>query len=378
MDYNLQKIKHNNKDYIICIVRKKLIQVKPEEVFRQNLLYYLINELHYPLELIDVEVPLSYFKKGLKGRADIIIYKDDISKTSKTLILIECKAPDVDIRDYRFKNQIEGYNVIVNAEFSILTNGKQFEIRENKSQKLLEKIPSFSELFRKKKLNYIVEDKYEWVKHNGNEIFNSKYHELLINNDIISSKTKIDSIPPIIRLADLIYGDKDIFSPIKVRGLALVKDYGLRYTNYGYAFSDGLTGYYRYFLYRQIDGNHRIISLSLYQQDDMGTYLMVAVDDRQGHALELNLDTYLTKNKKGKYLLWHNGSITVGRKGRLKNAVVLNYLDQKAPHIVENNKVMLGSFDIQKDLKFNTDDINDMMFRIVEYVILREEIRTQH
>ncbi len=376
--YNPEIINHNNKEYFICLVRKKLIQVKPEEFFRQQLIYFLITKLQYPIEIIDVEVPMSYFKKRAKGRADIVIFKDDISRTNETLILIECKAPEVDIRDYHFKQQIEKYNEIVNADFSILTNGNQFEIIKNKSQQLLKEIPSFKELINKNKLQYTNREEYQWTKHNYKEMFKLESRKKLIKKNIISKITPHDIIPPIIRLVDLLYDDKNIIKSTKLHSLELIKDYGLRYTNYGYAFSDGLKGYYRYFLFKQSDGNHRIISLSIYHQYDWGTYLMVAVDERQGHSMELKLDRYLSRNKIDEYLLWHNGSITVGRKGRLKNSIVIEYLNRKAPYLVENNKIKLGRFNIFKELDYNAPEVKDLLFRIAEYAILREEIRKEH
>ena len=46
--------------------------------------------MQVPTEYIEVEVPMSYFKKGLKGRADIIVYGERDNQLIP-LLIIECK-----------------------------------------------------------------------------------------------------------------------------------------------------------------------------------------------------------------------------------------------------------------------------------------------
>ncbi len=62
---------HQGVQFYLCGIRKKLIKVTKEERVRQAFINYLINEKQFPLERIQIEVPLSRYKKGAKGRADL-------------------------------------------------------------------------------------------------------------------------------------------------------------------------------------------------------------------------------------------------------------------------------------------------------------------
>ncbi|MDP6909127.1 MAG: type I restriction enzyme HsdR N-terminal domain-containing protein [Flavobacteriales bacterium] len=367
-------LKHANADYLVCLIRRKLIKVQPEELLRQSLLKHLMNDLDYPSGMMDVEVPMSYFKKNAKGRADIVIYNDYIASADEVLMVIECKAEGVDIRDYRFERQLNRYSTITDAQFAVLTNGTEFEATEVSSGRKLENIPTFSDYLEANNLEYRKEEQFVWHNHSEADFFDNDVWQSFIDGDIISEVTPAKFYPPIIRLIDLFYNQDKPFSNLDGFGLTLVRDYGLRFTNYGFAFGDGLKGFYRYLMFKQPDGNHIVISFSIYHQTDWGTYLMVAVDERQGHSLELRLDNYLSKDGEKLWRVWHNGSLTVGRKGRLKNSVVLEYIKTNCPELVKNSIVELGEFRTDEDL-INSEDVSQLILRIAKYASLREEIR---
>ena len=48
-----------------------------------------------PLNRMRVEEAMAHVKRGARGRADIVVYRDD--EKTKPLMVIECKAPEVDI-----------------------------------------------------------------------------------------------------------------------------------------------------------------------------------------------------------------------------------------------------------------------------------------
>lgn len=59
-----------------CLVRKKEIILKPEEVVRQLYLARLINEYGYPVDRLKVEYPVSFGRDNSK-RADIVVMDVD-------------------------------------------------------------------------------------------------------------------------------------------------------------------------------------------------------------------------------------------------------------------------------------------------------------
>ncbi len=386
-DFDIHDIKlpelilYNDKAHFICSVRQKLIKPKPEENLRQQIVTYLVDKLGYPSNYINIEVPMTYFLPRKKGRADIIVYDRPFGHSdAKAFILIECKAPDNNktLHDYRYHKQVSNYNELVNAKIVMLTNGNDFIIYDATTNKKLLRLPTFSEVKNRRGFKTLKVEKYVWNRTSFEQRYDKKIQSHFVSKNYISKSTDKQFLPYIIQLMDLFYNDKSIFEPQIFGEYKLIEDRGLRAANYGYAFSSGLIGNYRCFLLKQKDGNHRIVSYSIYHQNAWGTYLMIAVDDRQGHSIELRLDKYIKTSKTNSYDIWHNGSLTVGKKGRLKNSVVIEYLKIKAPYLVKDNIVILGTLDLSKDLDFTQTEVKDFILRTSVYAILREQIRQEH
>ncbi|WP_298486057.1 type I restriction enzyme HsdR N-terminal domain-containing protein [uncultured Maribacter sp.] len=116
--YNFRFKNSENKVQIFDVVRKKFVQLQPEEWVRQNVIHFLVEEKKYPLSLINVEKQLTINK--LKKRYDIVIFNPDGSIE----LLVECKAPKIKITQNTF-DQIATYNMQLNANFLMVTNGLQ-------------------------------------------------------------------------------------------------------------------------------------------------------------------------------------------------------------------------------------------------------------
>lgn len=107
-----------NKLYIFDKIRKKDMVLTEEEWVRQNFVSYLHEDKKYPLSLIAVEKQCKV--NDLIKRTDILVF----NKTGTPHIIVECKAPQVQINQDTF-DQIARYNMKLNATFLILTNGLQ-------------------------------------------------------------------------------------------------------------------------------------------------------------------------------------------------------------------------------------------------------------
>jgi type I site-specific restriction-modification system R (restriction) subunit len=111
------KIRKTEKDFeIFDDFRKKWVVVTPEEWVRQHVLKWLVEEKKYPSGLLAVEKQINI--NGLSRRFDAVIF--DIH--AKPMVIIECKAPEVKITEEVF-DQIARYNLVVNAEYLLITNG---------------------------------------------------------------------------------------------------------------------------------------------------------------------------------------------------------------------------------------------------------------
>jgi len=131
----------DGKAMIFDIIRKKYVQLTPEEWVRQNFICYLINFLDYPKSLIKVESGLRYNK--LLKRSDILVFNRDI----EPLLLVECKSYESKITQ-NVVDQAAVYNRSLNARYLLVTNGIKhlcWEINDGGNQ-LLEEIPRYDDL----------------------------------------------------------------------------------------------------------------------------------------------------------------------------------------------------------------------------------------
>ncbi len=116
--YSFKIKSKENKLYIFDTLRKKNVVLTPEEWVRQNFIQYLVLEKKYPKSLIGIEKQLKI--NNLIKRTDILIFDN----TGKSNIIVECKAPSVKITQVTF-DQIARYNLSLNANYLIVTNGLQ-------------------------------------------------------------------------------------------------------------------------------------------------------------------------------------------------------------------------------------------------------------
>ena len=125
------------KDWIFDEIRKKWIQITPEEWVRQNFIQWLIQRKKVPSALIAVEKEIKLGE--LKKRCDIVVYKE-----VAPWMIIECKEMEVTL-DEAVMKQILNYNISLRVPYLIITNGRDtfaFELADGKIQTLHE-IPNF-------------------------------------------------------------------------------------------------------------------------------------------------------------------------------------------------------------------------------------------
>lgn len=141
--YNFDLKRKNDKVYINCIVRNKLLVLTPEEWVRQNFIAYLITYKNIPKNLIAVEKQITV--NGLTKRFDILVYNNKATPQ----ILIECKSDSVTINQQVF-NQISTYNLSLKVPYLIVTNGITHYVAKvnlvSKEIEFLKDIPSYRDI----------------------------------------------------------------------------------------------------------------------------------------------------------------------------------------------------------------------------------------
>lgn len=97
-------------------IRKKWLIIQPEELVRQALLLYLIEEKGMRSSRIAVEKSILF--NGQLRRFDIVYYDGH----GNPVLLVECKAPDIAISQSVLE-QAAWYNFEIKAPYLLLSNG---------------------------------------------------------------------------------------------------------------------------------------------------------------------------------------------------------------------------------------------------------------
>lgn len=131
--------------YLSCLIRKKQLVLTPEEVVRQLILHYLIEEKKYPKNRIRVEMGLVI--NTMSKRCDVLVFNQKI----QPVLLIECKSAKVKINQKTFE-QIAQYNTNLKVPYLLVTNGYSHYCslinQANKTFSFLAEIPNYEELYQ--------------------------------------------------------------------------------------------------------------------------------------------------------------------------------------------------------------------------------------
>ena len=134
-DFNFNEL--GERKSIFDIVRKKFVNLTPEEFVRQHLLYYLHYDKKYSLNLMRSEFFLIV--NDTPKRCDVVVFNN----AGETLILAECKASSEPI-DFTTFEQMMIYNQEVQSKYFVLTNGVITYVAKHENGQLivLEDIPT--------------------------------------------------------------------------------------------------------------------------------------------------------------------------------------------------------------------------------------------
>ena len=116
-EIHINTIKGKETPFIRCPIRRKAIQLKPEELIRQLYVERLLNRYHYPRERVRFEHLVNFGRE--KKRADIVILDKDRADTP--YIIVEVKKPK--LQDG--KAQLRSYCNATGAPIAVWTNGQQ-------------------------------------------------------------------------------------------------------------------------------------------------------------------------------------------------------------------------------------------------------------
>ncbi|RFB12720.1 hypothetical protein DZB84_18390 [Bacillus sp. HNG] len=383
--------KRKNKQCFLDPIRNILILKTPEEVVRQRMVSFLQDKLKVPKEMIMLEEPMTYFKKGAKGRADIIVYRKE-EDGLYPVILIECKSPNVELTDDVFEQAVR-YDQIVLADALVLTNGNKMEWygwNEKEDQYVsLAKIPTYQELLENNTLEYNMNEPYIWERPNFEFLRKKEIYQQFLDNVWIGEGTDPSLQEFIMNLSGCLQDSRDTIPPGIYQGVKVIKDGGIRYARFGNVAGGSWIGDYRYVLIKDDENNTQIISMAVLGQmkaenhpvfgNPKGhSFLVIAIDDfeKSHNSLQLNLDRFIKKDGDIGYVIWHDGKLTNGNKGSVKKSLVIEYIKMHAPELLyDKNRVFLGRFENSKNIQFSDEEMKSFFGRVIKYALVRDEFR---
>lgn len=362
----------------------------PEEIVRQKIIQFLKDELKVPQTRIEIEIPMCYFEKGARGRADIIIYGDDGENNLIPVLVIECKAPNVPLTDDVYE-QVVSYNKILSADFILITNGKYtyaWAWNDNNQEYIpLRVLPEYIELITKQNLKYDISEPMIWERPSFSLNPTKEVVDSFMAFGWVGEETDQYLYPFLINLIGFIQDDAVKIPACVLNGINIIEDGGTRFTTFGNAAGGSWTGDYRYFIIEDNQGNNQILSVSIFgalkceNHPKFGnrkghTALVVAIDDfdKRHNSLQLNLDKYTVKHG-NYYTIWHDGTLTAGNKGAVKREVVLDFIRRRSPELIDNGKINLGTFDGGKEILWQQCATREFLGRLLKYALVRDEFR---
>ena len=137
----MKTVRGKETPHVNCIIRKKDVQLKPEEIVRQLYAKQLIELYGYPERRLVFEHPIIFGSETKK--ADIVILDKDNPETA--YIIVELKKPKIK----GGKGQLRSYFHATGAPMGVWTNGEQISYYHRKDPNHFEDITDIPKAHQK-------------------------------------------------------------------------------------------------------------------------------------------------------------------------------------------------------------------------------------
>ena len=196
------QIKENK---IFAPLKDKWLVNKPEEQVRQQYICRLVDSYGYSLDQMAQELQVTNSQRGQgAARGDIVIWrsKEDKLNNKSALIVVECKAESVTIRQ---EDYFQGYNYAAwaGADFFVTTNLKEtrvFRVVKGELPKRLEEIadiPTADKAQDQKEIDKLLQQTKAFTREEFSKLL-FKCHNIIRNNDKLSPEAAFDEISKIL------------------------------------------------------------------------------------------------------------------------------------------------------------------------------------
>ena len=375
-------------DCIYDPIRCFLLAATPEECVRQKTIVFLQQELGIPINRIFVEESMAHTKKGARGRADIVVYRDD--ECTDVLMIIECKAPHINVLGDEVFRQACGYREILNADYIMLINGieaiiyiyndgEYFEVKD---------IPSFEELL-KSKISIVEAVEFEEFRYE--ELMSDEFKEAFVENCNISEYTPEYIKGFALNLLNLIIY-KEIKNSKFLKKIGVFEDCRVSMPHFGNSGGGNYQVWSHMFIAKDYLNRDQVLGISIcataHTENDPHwgnrtgtTQLNVSITNKESrhHSLQLNLDRACRYNPITNIVdVTHNGSLTSGKGGAAKRADVIAYIRDRAPELVHGDEIYLGRLNNSRLLEWKDPNVQSFIRNLLRYAVLRDGFRAEY
>ena len=331
---------------------------------------------------------MCHVKKGLRGRADIVVYRDD--KQEEALMVIECKAPYIDVDCNIVLDQAVRYRNILGAEYIMLVNGVNAIVYQFKNGKLkeIDKVPSYQELL-KSKVKVVKQSKDK--PYTFEDIKSKRLQNNFLNMGYIGEDSPKENYEFYLNLLNLLLLKKISSSNILNR-IGVTEDCFRGFTFFGNRGGGTYQTWTRLFIAQDHEGKDQVLGISIcataHTENDPHwgnrtgtTQLNVSITNKESrhHSLQLNLDRCCRYNPITNIVdITHNGSLTRGKGGAAKRADVIAYIKDRAPELVHGDEIYLGRLNNSRLLEWNDSNVQSFIRNLLRYAVLRDGFRAEY
>lgn len=352
-------------------VRKYFVQKTPEEAIRQKTIKFLEEYLGIPLNRLRVEESMAHVKLRAKGRADIVVYRDD--NKNHPLMVIECKAPEIDISCEEVREQAERYRNILKADYIMLINGVQIIIYKYDSNQYLEldDIPTYEDLLESK---ISFKKNIPLTSYNYEEVM-SRQLQKKFEKIYLGCETPNQVKGFALNFLNLIML-KTIDSSSILENIGVFEDKGIGKTRFGNSAGYNYQLKTRLFIAKDNRKKDQILGISLYGNYNTQLNVSITNSERRHHSLQLDMDKFCKYDyRTDKIVITHNGTLSTGRGGSISKFTVIDYIKNNAPELICDEEIHLGTLDNSRLLEWDYYDVQSFVKNLFQYAILRDEIR---
>lgn len=355
----------------ICNGRKKIIFDTPEEIVRQAFYLYLTTEKGYPAHRISLEVPMTDFKKGAVGRADMVIYDEN----DYPVCIVECKREGEYITE-NIWNQVLNYCEIANAQSVCIVSGNEVVFcspDSNDQMGYLNEVPAYLNL-----LAFNFNEVYDYdIPQFVNLKPGTQSYMLLLDHAVIGADTDQKYYPFLVKLFNLYNSEAEILFEDKS-----VEDIRLADKKFGNSSGGGYPGVYRSFLIQEESSVVSLAISSTWSGEGYPTHttLLFAVEEKRAGKTHNHMSLQLRVDKHVELLgyealITHDGAITIGKKGPGKKQELLDFVSAHNPGLIKGGSVYLGKLNFEEEINPENPETKNFITNSIEYALLRDKFR---